>query len=275
VIDGILAIVVILGGAALYEIYQPLPMWIAAGFILVAVLLVWAFIKEPQVTDSSASEMETTPKQILYIITHLPKEYSKSTIYFIITLLFAYLGISIGQAFVTSYAVSVLGAEVSTASLLLAIMMIVALISAVPAALLANRFGRKRIMLIGTILCALVCFSLSFFASITATMIGIGLFGCGWILANISQSPMMVDHSSSEKYLGTYISMIFIISTLAMIIGPILGGWIVQLFDNNYNVIWPLMTIFFLISALTLLPVTKGEAKKAEPETQFAAVPAE
>lgn len=275
VLDGILAIIVILGGAALYQIYEPLPMWVAGGFILVAVLVVWAFIKEPLVTDSSASEMETTPKQIFKVITHLPKEYAKSTIFFILSLLFAYLGLSIGQAFVTSYAVSVLNADVSAASLLLAVMMIVALISAVPAALLANRFGRKRIMMIGSVICAVVCISLLIFSNMTATMIGIGIFGMGWILVNISQSPMMVDHSPSEKYLGTYMSMIFITSTIAMIIGPIFGGWIVQLFNNNYNSIWPVMALFFIISTFTLIPVTLGEAKKTAVQSQPVASVAE
>lgn len=275
VLDGILAIVVILGGAALYNIYQPLPMWVAGGFILVGVLVVWAFIKEPQVTDSSASELETTPGRILHVITHLPKEYARSTIFYILTMFFAYLGLSIGQAFVTSYAVSVLKVEVSTASLLLAIMMIVALVMAVPAALLANRFGRKRIMVVGTIVCALVCITLFFMTSVTATMIGIGFFGLGWMLANISQSPMMVDHSPSEKYLGTYLSMIFVVSTLAMIIGPIFGGWLVQLFNNDYNAIWPIMAAFFVISALTLIPVTKGEARITLSADQPVAVPVE
>jgi MFS family permease len=275
VLDGILAIVVILGGAALYNIYQPLPMWVAGGFILVAVLVVWAFIKEPLVTDSSASELETTPKQIFQVITHLPKEYARSTFFYTLAILFAYLGLSIGQAFVTSYAVSVLKVEISTASLLLAVMMIVALVMAVPAALLANRFGRKRIMMVGSIICALVCISLAFFSTLTATMIGIGFFGMGWILANISQSPMMVDHSPSEKYLGTYMSVIFVISTISMIIGPIFGGWLVQLFNNDYNAIWPIMAAFFIISTLILIPVTKGEAKKMVVESQPVAITAE
>ena len=262
VMDGILAIVVILGGAALYEIYQPLPMWVAAVFIFGAVLLVWAFIKEPKVTDSSASELETSPKKIIAVITHLPKEYARSTRFYILNLLFAYLGLSLGQAFITSYAVSVLGAEVSTASLLLAIMMIVALIMAVPSALLANKFGRKRMMMLGLMICSLVCVGLFIFPSMTGTMVGIAFFGLGWMLANISQSPMMLDHSPSEKYLGTYISMIFIISTLAMIIGPIFGGWVVQLFGGSYNAIWPMMAIFFTLSVLALIPVTAVKQKR-------------
>ncbi len=274
VLDGILAIVVILGGAALYDLYKPLPMWVAAGFIVVAVLVVWAFIKEPKVTDSSASEMDTTPKQIIQVITHLPKDYARSTIFYIAAVLFAYLGLAIGQSFITSYAVSVLKMEVSTSSLLLAVMMIVALVMAVPSALLANRFGRKRMMIVGTIICVLVCVIMYLFPSVTGTMVGIGFFGLGWMLANISQSPMMVDHSPSEKYLGTYMSLVFVTSTLAMIIGPIFGGWLVQVFGNNYMTIWPVMGIFFLVSIFLLIPVTRGEAKKSQTETEPVPAPA-
>ncbi|MEM5776635.1 MAG: MFS transporter, partial [Anaerolineaceae bacterium] len=250
------------------------PMWVAAGFIAVAVLVVWAFIKEPQVTDSSASELDTTPKQIIQVVTHLPKDYARSTTFYILAVLFAYLGLAIGQSFITSYAVSVLKMEVSTSSLLLAVMMIVALIMAVPSALLANRFGRKRMMMVGTLICVLVCVIMFMFPSVTGTMVGIGFFGLGWMLANISQSPMMVDHAPSEKYLGTYMSLVFVTSTLAMIIGPILGGWIVQGFGNNYMSIWPVMGVFFLISIALLIPVTKGEAKKSQGEIEPVPAPA-
>jgi len=269
VLDGILMIAVVMGGAALYNVYKPLPLWVSAVFILAAVLLVWAFIKEPAVTDTSASEMESSPKEIIKAIRNLPAAAARSTIFFMLTMLFSYLGLSLGQAFLTSYAISVLKVDVGTASMMIAILAVVVLIAALPAALLANRFGRKRIMMIGSAICMVICFVLFFFTSTTLTMIGIGVFGVGWIFSNISHSPMMVDHSPSEKYLGTYISMVFVTSTISMIIGPIMGGWLVESLGNNYNIIWPLMAISFVIAMALLTQVTQGEAKKETPEVQM------
>lgn len=262
VLDGLMMFVVIFGGALLYEKYHPLPMWAAAAFIVIAVIVVWIFIKEPRVTDSSAAENNTSPKEIIRVVRTLPHEESKSLIFFSLTMLFSYLGLSLGQAFITSYAVSVLKMDTGTASLLLVTLAIVAMVMAVPAALLANRFGRKKIMMIGTFICLLVSIVMFLITDITFAFIAVAAFSVGWIFSNISHSPMMLDQSPSEKYLGTFLSMLFFMSTLAMIIGPITGGWLVGLFNNNYAVIWPVMAAFFGVAMLFLAFVTRGEAKK-------------
>ena len=267
VLDGIMMFVVVAGGAALYSIYRPLPMWAAAAFILVSVIIVWIFIKEPDVTDSSARENNTSPKEIIGVIRTLPHKESKSLIFYALAMLFTYLGLSLGQAFITSYAVSVLKTDTSTASLLLVALAVIAMVMAVPAALLANRFGRKKIMMIGTLICFVNCIVFFFVKDLTFTFIATAVFALGWILSNISHSPMMLDHAPSEKYFGTFLSILFFASTIAMIIGPISGGWLVGLFNNDYSVIWPVMAVFFALALVLLNFVTCGEAKQ-EPELE-------
>jgi MFS family permease len=78
---------------------------------------------------------------------------------------------------------------------------------------------------------------------------------------------MMLDHAPSEKYFGTFLSILFFASTIAMIIGPICGGWLVGLFNNDYSVIWPVMAVFFALALLFLNFVTSGEVKQ-EPELE-------
>ncbi len=268
VMDGIMMFVVLAGGAMLYNIYRPLPMWVAAAFILISVLVVWALIKEPKTTDSSARESSTSPKEIIRSIRTLPREEAKSLLFFSLTMLFSYLGLSLGQAFVTSYAVSVLHTDTGTASMLMVSLAVGALVMAIPAALLANRFGRKKIMMIGSVICVAVSVGLFLVKDLTFTFIATGLFALGWIFSNISHTPMMLDHSPSEKYLGTFLSIVFFVSTIALIIGPITGGWLVQMFNNDYSVIWIIMAAFFSLAAFFLIFVTRGEAKK-EPDNEI------
>lgn len=262
VLDGLMMFVVIGGGALLYKLYRPLPMWAAAGFILIAVIVVWVFIKEPKVTDSSANEAKTSPRQIVRTIRTLPTPDSKSLIFYCLTMIFTYLGLSLGQAFVTSYAVSVLHTDTGTASLLMIALAVIAMVMALPAALLANRYGRKKMMLIGDVICLLISISLFFIPNLTFTFIAVSIFALGWIFSNISHVPMMLDHSPSEKLLGTFLSIVFFTSTISLIIGPILGGWLVGLFGNNYSVIWLMIASFFGLAILSLVFVTRGEAKK-------------
>ena len=261
IIDGVLLVLVVLGGAALYNLYKPLPLWVAGLFILAAVIIVSIWIREPHVEGDSVDKA-TSPRQILQMLRGLHGEEARSLIFFMISMLFTYMAISEVQAFITSYSVSVLQVSMSTASMLLAIFAIIGLLMAVPAALLANRFGRKRIMLVGTFLCLAQCALTFFVPSIPFVMISAGIIGIGWILSNISHTPMMVDHAPSDKYLGTYVSLIFVISTVGFILGPIIGGWVVENFGSNYGLIWPLMALFFGIAFIAMLPVTRGEAKK-------------
>jgi len=84
----------------------------------------------------------------------------------------------------------------------------------------------------------------------------------GWIMANVGQSPMMADHAPTDTYLATFISLLTIVSTLSNIIGPNIGGWVVELSGNDYNMIWWLVAGSFILATIFMLPVTHGEARK-------------
>ncbi|MBK7454654.1 MAG: MFS transporter [Anaerolineales bacterium] len=47
-IAGFLVVLTALGGAVLYDIYGPLPFWIAAGLTVLILILTWAWVKEPE-----------------------------------------------------------------------------------------------------------------------------------------------------------------------------------------------------------------------------------
>ena len=231
---------------------------------MVSVLVMWAFVREPQVTTASASEAPLGVKEIINTLRAMKGEESRSLIFYSLTLFFAYLAVSVGQAFVTSYAVTVLKQEVSTASAMLALMAVVSLVMAIPSALIANRFTRKRTIFVGLCLSILSCVLFYFWATLVGAFICMFLFSFGWILFYISNTPMMIDQAPSDKYLGTFISIDFFVRTMGLVIGPTLGGWIIEAFGNNYKVIWPMMIVFLVLAALTLIPVTRGEARKVE-----------
>jgi len=50
--------------------------------------------------------------------------------------------------------------------------------------------------------------------------------------------------------------------TLGFIIGPILGGTLVEAMGNDYRWVWLIMFVFLVLATIAILPVTKGEAKK-------------
>ncbi len=272
VLNGFTSMVVIFGGAALYSIYRPLPMWVAAGFVLVAVLLVWKTVKEPHAGDLSAPGKSASFKEILYTLKTLPKEDSKSLAFFSLTHFFSLLGLAVGTSFVTSYTVTVLGVSAGLASTLMVIIPTTCLLIAIPSGMLANRFGRKPIMMIGAAICMLSCLLIWAVASMVVLIIIMVTFSIGFMFIAISTTPMAADLSPSEKYIGTYVSLTALIGSLGPVVGPVVGGWLVGTFNNSYTAIWPVMAVIFCLTFLALIPVTKGEVKREPTEAQAVSV---
>ena len=264
VLNGFASMVVILGGAALYNIYRPLPTWVAAAVILVAVLIVWKTVKEPSVADPNSSEKSASIKEIFHVLRTLPGEDKKCVGFFTLSAFFHTFGLAVATSFLTSYAVSVISVSMSTASTLMVVVGVSCLLAAVPAGMIANRFGRKKSMLGGSVICALSCLLIWIIPSLGVLYAIMVTFSIGFILIVVSSTPMAADLSPSEKYVGTYISLVSLVGGFGPVVGPLVGGWLVGMFNNNYSVIWPLLISVFSLTFVTLIPVTKGEAKTEE-----------
>jgi len=263
-IAGFLVVLTALGGAALYDVYGPLPFWIAAGLALVILLLTWAWVKEPEEL-ASAKELAGEPfnlKGIVNFLRGLPKEHARSLGFLLLSNLLSYIALAQMQAFLSSYGVFSLGMEVSAAAMLVAIPAIAFMIIAVPAGLLSNKIGRKNTQIIGLVGYAVGALVIYLFPS--ATMLNVGLLICGltWPLANVVQVAMIIDSAPVETLMGTYTGLRQIAVTLGFIIGPILGGSLVEAMGNDYRWVWLIMFVFLVLATVAILPVTKGEAKK-------------
>jgi len=263
-IAGLLVVITALAGAALYDVYGPLPFWIAAGLAFLIFLLTWAFVKEPEEL-ASASELAGEKFNLAGIIKFLrdqPKENRTSLIYLLLSNLLAYVALAQMQAFLSSYGVFALGMEEADAAMLVAIPAIAFMFIAVPAGLIANKIGRKTTQIIGLVGYAIGALVIYLFPD--ATMLNVGLLICGltWPLANVVQVAMIVDSAPVETLMGTYTGLRQIAVTLGFIIGPILGGTLVEAMGNDYRWVWLIMFVFLVLATVAILPVTKGEAKK-------------
>ena len=263
-IAGLLVVITALAGAALYDVYGPLPFWIAAGLALLIFFLTWAFVKEPEEL-ASASELAGEKFNLAGIIKFLrdqPAENRTSLIYLLLSNLLAYVALAQMQAFLSSYGVFSLGMEESSAAMLVAIPAIAFMFIAVPAGLIANKIGRKTTQIIGLVGYAIGALIIYLFPD--ATMLNVGLLICGltWPLANVVQVAMIVDSAPVETLMGTYTGLRQIAVTLGFIIGPILGGTLVEAMGNDYRWVWLIMFVFLVLATVAILPVTKGEAKK-------------
>jgi len=263
-IAGFLVVAVALGGAALYGIYGPLPFWLAAGFAGIVLILVRIWIKEPESLTSArdlAGEAFNI-RGIFLFFKRLPKENSRSLLFLLLSNLMAYVALAQLQAFLTSYGVFALKMEMSAAAMLVAIPAITYMVVAVPAGMLARKTGRKMTQYIGLIGFTVGAVVIWLMPSTTGLMVGLAICGILWPIANVNHVIMVVDSAPVESLMGSYTGIRQISVTLGFIVGPVLGGALVEAFGNNYRMVWPIMVVFLVLATLFMIPVTTGEAKK-------------
>ena len=148
---------------------------------------------------------------------------------------------------------------------------------ALPSGYIGGAVGRRKTIIAGIVLMGACIASIFLLPKPTLTIllttlpvlgkvpvIGIilMLIGIGWALINVNSLPMVVDMTEASR-IGTYTGLYYLFSTLAAISGPIIYGWVVQLSGGNYGLLMLVSPIFMLLALISILGVTRGEAKQA------------
>jgi len=261
---GIGGVLAFLAGGALYKIYRPLPFWAGGAVMLAAVVVLLVFIKEPRELVESAARGEGSVglRRLFDGLRGLPRDDARSLTFLILAIFSWFVGYNAIETFFSSYGVSVLGVAEDTAGLMFSAAYISFIAFSIPSGYVATRFGRRRTILAGLIIFGALLVVVYFLPNLYVAVGVLALGGMAWSLVNVNSLPMVVDTSPSETALGTYTGLYYVAGTLAAVVGPILNGWIVELADFNYNVIFIVTPAFFALAILFMFAVTKGEVKE-------------
>jgi len=265
-------IVASLGGAALYERNPALPFWVGSILVIFAILLVFAFVREPKTYVTA----EKTPGMV-ESLKYLSQERDKSGLRLLLAIFFWFVGYSALDAFFTLYSINYLGIGEANGARLLSQLSLIFILFALPSGYIGGRIGRKPTILTGIVVMAIIMI-LIFTIPVstlntqvfTLPVIGVvpvlGLLlmcaGIGWALININSLPMVVDLTDTT-HVGTYTGLYYLFSTLAAIVGPNINGWVIQLTGSNYNNIWIVAPISMVTAFVMMLGVKRGEANQA------------
>ncbi len=277
---GVGAILSFLVGARLYELNPAYPFWMGSVLVIVAGLLVFAFIKEPK--EFGTSEQQPSMWNSLMEVLG---DKDKSALRILLAIFFWFLGYTAIEAFFNLYAINHLGISEANGTRLLGELSFIFVIFAIPAGYFGSRFGRRRTIIAGIIVMALVLLGIYFLPPATllqpltnlpllgmvpaggakAVLVVLGALmmvaGAGWALININSLPMVVDMTDATR-LGTFTGLYYLFSTLSAIVGPNSNGWIISLTGNNYNSIMIVAPIFMAVAMLMMWGVKRGEAVK-------------
>ena len=239
---------------------------VASIFVVVAVVLLFIFVKEPkQPQNVDKEKKEPLWKSMKAIF----GEKEKSALFILLSLLcwfIAYQGI---LPFIGQYSVEVLQTSSGTASLAAGMVGIAYAIFAVPSGRFAHKHGRKktiRMSLIGiVVVLALVTvhgFALStvegkpgsfWLFSFWALLFMFGLF---WVTIVTNSFPMLWQ-MADYKTMGIYTGVYYFFSQLAAIIAPTFAGAVIDI--AGYPALFIYGIIFMGIAFFLMKKVNRGE----------------
>jgi len=268
---GIGGIIAFLAGSAMYRINPALPFWAGSGLVILAVLLVYFFIKEQ--TDFVATERHS----IIESLVEVWRDKDKSALRLLFAIFFWFLGYTALEAFFTLYAKNQLGMPVEDGSRLLGHLSLFFVIFALPSGFIGAKFGRRATISLGIVILAATIFGISITPVSTLIIVltklpvlgeipVISLFlmtgGSSWALININSLPMVVDMTDTAR-IGTFTGLYYLFSTLSAIAGPISNGTLIRLTGNNYNTLMVFAPVTLLIALALMFGVKRGEARAA------------
>jgi MFS family permease len=168
------------------------------------------------------------------------KEQGKDTYLLLISIFLYFMAYESLQTGLTSFGVFTLGISPGLATITTALFAGSFIIFSIPSGILAARLGRKRMMLIGLI-AMIAFFTFGYFFINGAWMMGVilVLVGIAWAGVNI----------------GVFTGLYYVAAQAAAVTGPVLSGAVIEVFGNDYRLLWIMSALYVLLAAIVIFPV--------------------
>lgn len=247
--------------------YQPL-FAVMSVIMLASIAVLLLTVRENRLTAEVRAYEAAHPEEDLTAETGtgertLPKEVKRSLAFLLVSVSLWFIGYNAVETWFTTYAASVWGMSLGTASLCLTIATAGAIVSYLPAGILASKIGRKKCILGGCVLLAG-----SFFAGFLLTQLYdhftpvlyviFVLVGVAWAFINVNSLPMVVemcDQADTGKFTGYY----YTFSMAAQTITPVVAGTLMN--RVSYAALFPYAALFVALAFVTMLFVKHGDSK--------------
>lgn len=250
------------GGGILFNALGRHAPFIAGALVTaIALMTVLLAVREPR--ELARTEQENAaPTSVLDDVRHLFRQADRSGLLVLASILFWFMAYNALETGLSSFAVFTLGMKAGTAAIYTGVMTISFIVCAVPAGILGTRYGRAPVIRVGLI--GLVWLTLTGYFLIRTPLtlaIVLALAGALWSLVNVNSLPLVYDHGD-ERRIGAYTGLYYFSSQLAAILGPTLGGVLVETLGNEYRWLWLFGTLFMALALATMSGVRRRVHEK-------------
>jgi len=245
------------GGLLFNSLGREAPFIAGAITMILALTVALLFVKEPGKIGSDTHEKQAGVLDNLKAVFGNP---DKSGVFVLLGILLWFMAFNALETGLSSFAVFTLGMKAGTASIYAGLVTISFIIFSVPAGLMGTRYGRGPIIRLGlaglTILTLAGFFLITNSISFAAVLV---LAGFLWAMVNVNSLPLVYDHGD-EKRIGAFTGLYYFSSQLAAVLGPTLGGILVDVLGDQYRWLWMFSFFFMALAFMAMLGVKREKA---------------
>lgn len=253
---GIGGLLAFFGGGYLFrEVGRAAPFIGGAVLLVVAVVVALFGVREPRALAPDAAKTEDERSGVLDNLRAVFASPEKSGLFVLLGILLWFMAFNALEAGLSSFAVFTLGIDPGTASIYAGAITISFILFALPAGLLGTRFGRRPVIMAG--LGGLTFFLLVSYFLIqgdTTFILMLVVLGIFWALVNVNSLPLVYDYGDERK-IGAYTGLYYFSSQAAAVLGPTLGGVLVDALGDQYRWLFAFSTVFMALAWLAMTQV--------------------
>ncbi len=249
----------VLGGLIFNAFGRSGPFIAGAIAMIVALAAVLFWVKEPKERlgnhNEPAGAMDESIKGLIPNLKAVFTNKDKSALFILLAIFCWFTGFNAIETGLSSFAVFDLGIKPGTASIVASVANLSFLAFCIPSGILAGKLGRRKTIIYG-VLALTAIFLVSFFLvkGLISFIIILVLVGFFWSWVNVNSLPLVYDHGD-EKRIGAYTGLYYFFSQTAAVLGPTLGGVLVENANYNYKILFIFGTIFMFLAFLSMLKV--------------------
>jgi maltose/moltooligosaccharide transporter len=244
---GLGAIAAFLIGGTLYAMGRIAPFVFGSVVLLAAITVVLLFVHEPQAPPEDDAKGKgggfvANLKEVL-------QASDRSGLMVLLAILCWFMGYNALETWISSFGKFSLGINEGRMAILTSGLALMFVIFAVPSGLLATRFGKKRIILIGIAgLTVLFLYGLVVSNQIMLIVLLV-LAGFFWALINVNSLPMVYDVGGDAR-IGAFTGLYYFAASIAAIAGPQVVGVLIDLTGGNYRIMFTFAALFMLLAGM-------------------------
>lgn len=213
--------------------------------------------------ESEDGEMTGNANSMANAMRHMSAGEKKSLFALLFAIFFWFSGYNAVETFFTTYATEVLKMDPGSAAGMLTFFSLTLVAFAIPSGILAGRFGRRRMILVGLCGTITVFTPMLFIDNKIMLTVLLLLGGMFWACININSLPMVVEMARADR-IGSFTGYYYFFSFSAAIASPVLFGLLRDL-TKSYRILFAYSVCAFILALVCMVTVRHGEAVSETP----------